>query len=111
MCGIGEIVKFLFIFKQNAVAAAAASPYPGQYAGFEAYPYTSAAGKWFLFTICQFGPFLIVDLNMLGAAAASYMTPYGYTTLPQSGGVAGGIPGLSPYQQAANASLQEARLQ
>lgn len=48
---------------------------------------------------------------MKGAAAASYMTPYGYTTLPQSGGVAGGIPGLSPYQQAANASLQEARLQ
>lgn len=30
-------------FKQNAVAAAAAAPYPGQYAGFEAYPYTTAA--------------------------------------------------------------------
>lgn len=72
-------------YQQNAVAAAAATPYPGQYAGFEAYPYTSAAG----------------------AAAASYMTPYGYTALPQSGGVAGGLPGLSPYQQAANASLQE----
>lgn len=39
------------------------------------------------------------------------MTPYGYTALPQSGVAAGGIPGLSPYQQAANASLQEARLQ
>lgn len=30
-------------FKQNAVAAAAAAPYPGQYAGYEAYPYSSAA--------------------------------------------------------------------
>lgn len=39
------------------------------------------------------------------------MTPYGYTTLQQNGVGAGGIPGLSPYQQAANASLQEARLQ
>lgn len=29
--------------KQNAVAAAAAAPYQGQYAGFEAYPYTTAA--------------------------------------------------------------------
>lgn len=28
--------------KQNAVAAAAA-PYPGQYAGYETYPYSSAA--------------------------------------------------------------------
>lgn len=37
------------ILKQNAAAAAAASPYPGQYAGFEAYPYTSAAGKCSLF--------------------------------------------------------------
>lgn len=35
----------LLNYKQNAVAAAAAAPYPGQYAGFEAYPYTSAAGN------------------------------------------------------------------
>lgn len=34
---------FLFDIKQNAVAAAAAAPYPGQYAGYEAYPYSSAA--------------------------------------------------------------------
>lgn len=39
--------NFLNVFKQNAVAAAAAAPYPvsGQYAttGYEAYPYSSAA--------------------------------------------------------------------
>lgn len=39
------------------------------------------------------------------------MTPYTYATLPQGGVGAGGIPGLSPYQQAAGATLQEARLQ
>lgn len=84
---------------QNAAAAAAAAvSYPGQYpSSFEGYPYTSAAA---------------------GAAAASYMTPYTYATLPQS---ASGLPsaasaasafsGLSPYQSAAGASLQEARLQ
>lgn len=98
-----------FNFKQNAVAAAAASPYQGQYTGFEAYPYTSAAGK------CRFYAFWVEfkngNFNFKGAAAASYMTPYGYTTLQQNGVAAGGIPGLSPYQQAANASLQEARLQ
>lgn len=50
-------------------------------------------------------------------AAASYMTPYTYATLPQSAGVAAaaaaanGIHGLSPYQGATGASLQEARLQ
>lgn len=37
------IVFLIFDFKQNAVAAAAAAPYPGQYAGYEAYPYSSAA--------------------------------------------------------------------
>lgn len=52
-----------------------------------------------------------IFIHVKGAAAASYMTPYGYTALPQSGVATGGIPGLSPYQQAANASLQEARLQ
>lgn len=37
--------KFFRDHKQNAVAAAAAAPYPGQYAttGYEAYPYSSAA--------------------------------------------------------------------
>lgn len=39
------IKKFFRDHKQNAVAAAAAAPYPGQYAaaGYEAYPYSSAA--------------------------------------------------------------------
>ncbi|KAJ9590589.1 hypothetical protein L9F63_016358, partial [Diploptera punctata] len=76
---------------QNAAAAAAVT-YPGQYPnGFETYPYTSAAG------------------------AASYVTPYTYATLPQTAGLpaaaAGGFPGLSPYQTAAQATLQEARMQ
>lgn len=40
-----KCAHFFRIFKQNAVAAAAAAPYPGQYAttGYEAYPYSSAA--------------------------------------------------------------------
>lgn len=38
-----KINRIYWKFKQNAVAAAAAAPYPGQYAGFEAYPYTTAA--------------------------------------------------------------------
>ncbi|XP_069675285.1 RNA-binding protein 24-B-like [Periplaneta americana] len=76
---------------QNAAAAAAVT-YPGQYPnGFETYPYTSAAG------------------------AASYVTPYTYATLPQTAGLptaaAGGFPSLSPYQTAAQATLQEARMQ
>lgn len=76
---------------QNAAAAAAVT-YPGQYPnGFETYPYTTAAG------------------------AASYVTPYTYATLPQTAGLptaaAGGFPGLSPYQTAAQATLQEARMQ
>lgn len=36
-------IFFFHDFKQNAVAAAAAAPYQGQYAGYEAYPYSSAA--------------------------------------------------------------------
>lgn len=54
-----KIIKNFFRdHKQNAVAAAAAAPYPGQYAtaGYEAYPYSSAAAaaaagkfQWFLF--------------------------------------------------------------
>lgn len=44
-----------------------------------------------------------------GAAAAGYMTPYTYATLPQAAAT-GGIPGLSPYQ-GNGASLQETRLQ
>nr|CAD7408199.1 unnamed protein product [Timema cristinae] len=75
---------------QNAAAAAAAATYSSQYPnGFETYPYTTAG-------------------------AASYM-PYTYATIPQSAGLpsaaAGGFPGLSPYQTAAQASLQEARMQ
>lgn len=84
---------------QNAAAAAAAaaavSSYPSQaYTnGFETYPYTTAAG------------------------AASYMTPYTYATLQQSAGLptaataASAFTGLSPYTAAAQASLQDARLQ
>ncbi|CAH0562584.1 unnamed protein product [Brassicogethes aeneus] len=74
-----------------AVAAAAAAPYTGQYTnGFDAYPYTGAAG------------------------AASYM-PYTYAALPQTpglpAGTAGAFPGIQ-YQTAAQAqTLQEARLQ
>jgi len=49
------------------------------------------------------------------AGAASYVTPYTYATLPQTAGLptaaAGGFPGLSPYQTAAQATLQEARMQ
>ncbi|XP_055703812.1 RNA-binding protein 24-like isoform X2 [Phlebotomus papatasi] len=80
---------------QNAVAAAAAAPYPSQYTGFETYPYSGAAAA--------------------NAAAAGYM-PYTYATLPQSGAAAaaaaaGGFPGLAPYQGAGQTSLQEARLQ
>lgn len=87
---------------QNAVAAAAAAPYPGQYSGFEAYPYATAGATG------------------AAAAAAQYMAgPYTYATLPQgtaaAAAAAGGFPGLSPYQNAANAAaasaLQEARLQ
>ncbi|XP_055390316.1 RNA-binding protein 24-like [Condylostylus longicornis] len=80
---------------QNAVAAAAAAPYPGQYAGFEAYPYAGATAA---------------------AANPGYITPYAYA-LPQNSAAvaAGAFPGaaaLNLYQQAAaNASLQEARLQ
>lgn len=42
ICGFNH-----FIHLQNAVAAAAASPYQGQcqYTGFEAYPYSGAAGN------------------------------------------------------------------
>lgn len=87
---------------QNAVAAAAAAPYPGQYStGFDAYPYGSGASAG------------------AAAAAAQYMAgPYTYATLPQAGAAAaaaaaaaGAFPGLSPYQNATGASLQEARLQ
>lgn len=88
---------------QNAVAAAAAAPYPGQYSGFEAYQYAAGAGA---------------TANAAAAAAQYMAAPYTYAALPQAGagaGGAGGYPGLSPYQNAANAAaasaLQEARLQ
>lgn len=77
---------------QNALAATAA-PFPGQYSGFEAYPYAAAATAG-------------------TGASTGYMTPYGaYATLPQQGAF-NGLTNL-PYQNAAaaNASLQEARLQ
>ncbi|CAG9800241.1 unnamed protein product [Chironomus riparius] len=81
---------------QNALAATAA-PFQGQYSGFEAYPYAAAA------TGNYYGA---------GAGAATYM-PYGaYAALPQQGAFNGLT---NPYQNAAaaaaNASLQEARLQ
>lgn len=57
---------------------------------------------------------LIIKMLAL-AGAASYVTPYTYATLPQTAGLpagaAGGFPGLSPYQTAAQATLQEARMQ
>jgi hypothetical protein len=55
----------------------------------------------------------LFSFHFLGAAAAQYMTPYTYAALPQAGTAAGagGYPGLNPYQSAAGASLQEARLQ
>ncbi|XP_052130226.1 RNA-binding protein 24 isoform X2 [Frankliniella occidentalis] len=121
---------------QNAAAAAAAAvSYPGQYpSSFEGYPYTSAAAVHapeycgFTYSLRPRGavmPAAQTNLSLAaeylswktGAAAASYMTPYTYATLPQS---ASGLPsaasasafsGLSPYQSAAGASLQEARLQ
>lgn len=77
---------------QNALAATAA-PFQGQYGGFEAYPYATAATAG-------------------TGASTGYMTPYGtYATLPQQGAF-NGLTNL-PYQNAAaaNASLQEARLQ
>ncbi|KAG5676901.1 hypothetical protein PVAND_006704 [Polypedilum vanderplanki] len=81
---------------QNALAATAA-PFPGQYSGFEAYPYAAAATGT--------------------GASTGYGMPYGaaaYATLPQQGAF-NGLTNL-PYQNAAaaaaaNASLQEARLQ
>uniref|UniRef100_A0A336N103 CSON010399 protein n=1 Tax=Culicoides sonorensis TaxID=179676 RepID=A0A336N103_CULSO len=69
---------------QNALATAAAAPYPGQYSGFE-YPYQTAAAT-----------------NAATAQAAQYMTPYQYATLPQTTG----FPGLSAYQGAGEARLQ-----
>lgn len=82
---------------QNALAATA-SPFPGQYSGFEAaYPYATAAAT-----------------GATGAGTAGFMTPYGsYAALPQQGAF-NGLTSLS-YQNAANAaanaSMQEARLQ
>ncbi|CAB3383723.1 Hypothetical predicted protein, partial [Cloeon dipterum] len=83
----------------TAAAAAASNPFytteyqpaafPGQYtSGLDPYGYSSAAGA---------------------AAAASYVTPYTYATLPQAL-QPGTFPGISPYQ-AQTAQLQEARLQ
>ncbi|XP_055313758.1 RNA-binding protein 24-like isoform X1 [Sitodiplosis mosellana] len=91
---IAAATNQFYEYQQNAVAAAAAAPYPGQYAGYEAYPYSSAAAA------------------AAAGAAANYMAPYTYTTLPQSAGMAAvaaanGIHGLSPYQGAGGASLQE----
>lgn len=114
-----------FLSFQNAVAAAAAAPYPGQYSGFEAYPYTTAAGatgRLFNGQSTNNGKPNAIAIPPPGAAAAAaqYMAaPYAYATLPQgaaaAAAAAGGFPGLSPYQNAAGAAaasaLQEARLQ
>jgi hypothetical protein len=99
------------MFLQNALAATAA-PFPGQYSGFEAYPYATTTGnwwmKWIIFISFSNIPFL--NQSGAGASATGYM-PYGaYATLPQQGAF-NGLTNL-PYQNAAaNASLQEARLQ
>ncbi|XP_015609199.1 RNA-binding protein 24-A isoform X2 [Cephus cinctus] len=81
-------------FYEYQNAAAAAATYPGTSYNFaEAYPYSSAAAA-------------------ANAAAASYVTPYTYATLPGAAGglqaatAAGAFPGL-PYQT----TPQEARLQ
>ncbi|XP_055858728.1 RNA-binding protein 24-B-like isoform X1 [Episyrphus balteatus] len=85
----------------NAVVAAAAAPYSGQYpTGFEAYPYSgTVAGNCFT--------------ELGNASTAGYVTPYTYATLPHTGASAatGAFAALSPYQQATNASIQDARLQ
>lgn len=51
---VNLVDKFILLL-QNAVAAAAAAPYPGQYAGFEAYPYGgAAAGEIFFFISSEY---------------------------------------------------------
>lgn len=100
--------------KQNALAATAA-PFPGQYSGFE-YPYAATGKSYYQF--CDKSAFIdSIPYNKGTTATGGYMTtPYGatYATLPQNGATTG-YPGLSQYQNAAaaaaNASLQEARLQ
>ncbi|CAO1341110.1 unnamed protein product [Diamesa serratosioi] len=99
---------------QNALAATAA-PFPGQYSGFE-YPYAATGKSYYQF--CDKSAFIdSIPYNKGTTATGGYMTtPYGatYATLPQNGATTG-YPGLSQYQNAAaaaaNASLQEARLQ
>lgn len=41
-----DSMLFLCYFKQNAVAAAAAAPYPGQYPGYDPYSSAVAAGMY-----------------------------------------------------------------
>lgn len=58
----------------------------------------------------------VLNLWLTFAGAAANYMPYTYTTLPQSAGMAAvaaanGLHGLSPYQGAGGATLQEARLQ
>lgn len=101
-----------FLSFQNALAATAA-PFQGQYTGFEAYPYATAATGENSLQNC-YNQFIKVNENvsyyLAGTGASTgYMTPYGtYATLPQQGAFNGLT---NPYQNAANASLQEARLQ
>lgn len=114
------LVLFFILFQmKNAVAAAAAAPYPSQYTGFETYPYSGAAAGKMMRKGLVGGVQLDADgvcfYFVANAAAAGYM-PYTYATLPQSGAAAaaaaaGGFPGLAPYQGAGQTSLQEARLQ
>lgn len=102
------------VYLQNALAATTA-PFQGQYSGFEtAYPYAATGESWL--NDYFISKSLKVDENYSYYSAGNggstgYMTPYGtYATLPQQGAF-NGLTNL-PYQNAAaNASLQEARLQ
>lgn len=88
----------------NALVAAAAGPYAGQYpAGFEAYPYSGTVPGNCFTTATEQG----------NTAAAGYITPYTYATLPHTGASSstGAFATLSPYPQANNLSNQDARLQ
>lgn len=105
----------MLISLQNALAATTA-PFQGQYSGFEtAYPYAATGENWFADCFISKSKKVNENYSFYPAgtgASTGYMTPYGtYATLPQQGAF-NGLTNL-PYQNAAaaNASLQEARLQ
>lgn len=95
---------------QNALAATAA-PFQGQFSGYEAFPqYAAATGEAFNEELKL--RYLMILNTQIGAGGGAGYMPYGaYATLPQQGAF-NGLTNL-PYQNAAaaNASLQEARLQ